>query len=245
MFGIGDDYYNQSLRKLVIGFGKLFNEIYVQRLSSTNQIIETIRVPLSYAPKEKFVNRLNSGVSSISDSTKIEIVLPAIGFQMSGLVYDPTRKLNKLKTTFYESSTELSSMWSEVPYNVSFTLFVFTRTMDDNLQIIEQILPNFTPDFTVTLNFNSLNNKVDVPIVLNSVQTAEDYEGTFQTRRSVTSTLTFTAKTYIYGKIKETPNYIIETADINFFDGLDKATDYKFDIGYTGDSIIGDIHYVP
>ena len=100
MFGIGDDYYNQSLRKLVIGFGTLFNEIYVQRLSSTNQIIETIRVPLSYAPKEKFVNRLNSGVSSISDSTKIEIVLPAIGFQMSGLVYDPTRKLNKLKTTF-------------------------------------------------------------------------------------------------------------------------------------------------
>lgn len=245
MFGINDSYYNQSLKKLVIGFGTLFNEIYIQRLTSTNAVKERIRVPLTYAPKEKFVNRMLADGGRISESTKIEIALPVIGFQISGIVYDPTRKLNKLKTVFSETSETLSSMWSEVPYNVSFSLYVFTRTIDDNLQIVEQILPNFTPDFTISMRYNALNTSVDIPIILNTIQTTEDYEGSFDTRRSVISSFTFTAKTYIYGKIKESTAYTIEDVDVNFYDELTKPDHYVSDLGWTGDADTGTIIFRP
>jgi len=242
MFGINDSYYNRSLKKLVVAFGSILNEIYISRFDSSNSLVEKIRVPLTYGPKEKFVRRLTEA-SSISSGTKLGITLPVIGFQISNIIYDPTRKLNKLnKVIKYEDNT-MSSMWSEVPYNIDFGVYIFTRTIDDNFQIVEQIIPNFTPDFTVTINFNELNTKVDVPFQLNGVQTTEDFEGTYATRRSVISTLGFTAKTYMFGKIKTVTSGPIEEVDINFKNYV--TEEFITDTGYTGDADTGSVTYVP
>jgi hypothetical protein len=242
MFGIDYSYYNRSLKKLVVAFGSIFNEIYLSRYDSNNTAFEKIRVPLTYGPKEKFVRRLTEA-SSITDGTKLGITLPIIGFQITGMGFDPSRKLNKLKKVKSTTSNSIKTMWSEVPYNIEFGLFVFARTIDDNFQIIEQIIPNFTPDFTVTINFNELNTTVDVPFQLNTVVTNEDFEGTYATRRSVTSTLSFTAKTYMFGRIKEIPTGPIEEVDINFKNFV--TEDFITDLGYTGDADTGSITYVP
>jgi hypothetical protein len=242
MFGIDSSYYNRSLKKLVVAFGSIFNEIYLSRFDSANTLTEKIRVPLSYGPKEKFVRRLTEA-SSISTGVKLGITLPVIGFQITNIAYDPSRKLNKLNKVFTATDSNIKTMWSEVPYIVDFGVFIFTRTIDDNFQIVEQILPNFTPDFTVTINFNVLNTKVDVPFQLNGVQTTEDFEGTYATRRNVTSTLTFSAKTYMFGRIKETNYGPIENVDINFKNYV--TEEFITDTGYTGDVDTGSITYVP
>lgn len=242
MFGIDYSYYNRSLKKLVVAFGSIFNEIYLSRYDSNNTLQEKIRVPLTYGPKEKFIRRITEA-SSISDGAKLGITLPIIGFQITGMAFDPTRKLNKLKKVKTSTSTSIKSMWSEVPYNIEFGVFVFARTIDDNFQIIEQIIPNFTPDFTATINFNDLNPTVDVPFQLNSVVTTEDFEGTYATRRSVTSTLSFTAKTYIFGRIKEIPTGPIEEVDVNFRNFV--TDDFITDLGWTGDADTGSVTYVP
>lgn len=242
MFGIDYSYYNRSLKKLVVAFGSIFNEIYLSRYDSSNALVEKIRVPLTYGPKEKFVRRITEA-SSISDGAKLGITLPIIGFQITGMSFDPTRKLNKLKKVRTTTSNSIKSMWSEVPYNIEFGVFVFARTIDDNFQIIEQIIPNFTPDFTATINFNELNTMVDVPFQLNNVVTTEDFEGTYATRRSVTSVLSFTAKTYIFGRIKEIPTGPIEEVDVNFKNFV--TDDFITDLGWTGDADTGSVTYVP
>ena len=237
-------FYNESIRKMVIGFGSLFNDIQVVRKNSDGTTKETIRVPLSYGPKEKFIRRIQES-SSISNDTHTQITLPRLGFDITGFAYDPVRKGNKLRTrsTPATSSTE-SWNYNEVPYDISFGLYSFTRNHDDNLQIIEQILPYFTPEFIVTLKVNSINSKIDVPIILNSVSTVEEYEGEFDARRNITSTFEFTAKTYIYGPTKSAKQIL--TSEIDIFGSSEKfdysvtgAHDLRIGVtgGYTGDGI--------
>ena len=118
------------------------------------------------------------------------------------MMYDPSRKLNRVTQRAEVVNGIYKTIYSEVPYNINFSLFAFTRNMDDMLQIIEQILPYFTPDFTITMNFTELDKKIDIPIVLTSVNSIEDYEGDLQTRRMITHSLIFQAKSYIFGPIK-------------------------------------------
>ena len=221
-------FYNESIRKMVIGFGSLFNDILVEREQSDGTNKETIRVPLSYGPKEKFLRRLQES-SSISDAAHTQISLPRLGFDITGIAYDPQRKGNKLRKTHAVSldGVTRSYNYSEVPYNISFGLYAFSRTQNDNLQIIEQILPYFTPEFNVTLKIDSVNSKVDVPIILNGVSTVEEYEGEFDARRNLTSTFEFTAKTYIYGPTKTSK--MITQAEIDIFGSAE-----KFDYPVTG-----------
>jgi hypothetical protein len=243
MFGIESSYYNQSIRKLVIAFGSLFNQTYVSKFDANDNIIEQYRVPITYGPKEKFVRKIKED-HQITDNRHVQITLPRVGFDMTTILYDPARKINKLqKVKKTENGTEYS-MWSAVPYVVNFGVYVFTRNITDNLQIIEQILPQFSPDFTVSLNFNKLSEKVDVPIILNSVNTTEDYEGDFSTRRLITTVFDFSAKFYIYGQIKEKTANIsksIETVDIDFFDLYKGSTassnNFITSFGWTGDSV--------
>jgi hypothetical protein len=236
-------FYNESIRRMVIGFGSLFNDIRVIRKNVDGTTKETIRVPVAYGPKEKFIRRINES-SSISDGSRVQITLPQLGFDITGFNYDNTRKTNKLRTRSYTPSDGLSSSWNynEVPYNVSFGLYVFARNHDDNLQIVEQILPYFTPEFIVTLKINDINNKIDVPIVLNSVNTTEEYEGDFDTRRNITTTFDFSAKTYIYGPAKSSK--IILQSEIDIFGSSEKfnypvtgAHDLRIGItgGFTGE----------
>jgi len=214
-------YYNQTLRKLTLAFGGMFDEIFVEKKTSGG-IAEKTNVPITYSGKEKFIRRLTEA-SSISNNVKIESMIPCLGFEITNLQYDSIRKINKLNTKsrivkVNDVVTNTYQSYAEVPYNVQYGLYCFTRTIEDNLQIIEQILPYFSPEFVVTLNMNELDINVDVPIVLNSTNLTETYEGDMSSRRMIISTFSFTAKAYIYGRIKESGSGIIKEVDINIFE---------------------------
>jgi hypothetical protein len=210
-------YYNQTLRKLTLAFGGLFDEIFVSNKTSDG-VDEKTNVPLTYCGKEKFIRRLTEA-SSISNNVKIESVIPRLGFEITNIQYDPERHVSKLNSKLrIDSEGGTHRSYSGVPYNVQFGLYCYSRTIEDNLQIIEQILPYFSPEFIVTLKLNNLDVNVDVPIVLNNVSLNQTYEGDMSTRRSIISTLGFTAKAQIYGKINETGRGIIKEADVNIFE---------------------------
>mgnify|MGYP003115502485 FL=1 len=196
-------YDNESLRKLVIAFGSLFNEIYVSRTNSSGVESQRLRVPLTYGSKEKFIRKLDEQ-SGISDKSKVEVTLPRLSFEMSSIDYDPSRHLNKLnKRVSRVPGSNSSIAFQEVPYNISFSLFAFSRTMDDNLQILEQIVPQFAPEFIVSLNLNKIDTKLDVPITLSNVALQEQYEGNFLDRRVIASSFNFVCKSRLYSEIKD------------------------------------------
>ena len=225
MLSIENTYYNESIRKLVTAFGALFNSIYIIRKDENQQITEKIRVPLMYGPKEKFIYRLKNE-SQISDETHVQTTLPLMGFDMTSIMYDVNRKINRLTRKVQQGR----SSYSEVPYNISFGLYVFTRNIDDNLQIVEQILPYFAPEFMISINIDELYPSVDIPIILNSVAMNEDYEGAFDVRRSVTSMFDFTVKGYVYNKFCEPTTGIIKNIDL--------------DIGITAEGFTGNSMYI-
>jgi hypothetical protein len=199
----GTHFYNEGLRKLTIAFGQLFNNIVLQNTSSTGAVTKRLRVPLAYAPKEKFIVRLEQQANLQSDR-EVAITLPRLGFEITGLSYDPTRKLNKMQKIIRPKQNEDGKKnnfnYTPVPYNINFSLYSFTATAENGLQIIEQILPFFQPEYTVTMNMvPELNIKRDIPIILNSVNYEDTYNGEFTQRRAVIYTLSFTAKTYLYG----------------------------------------------
>ena len=199
----GTHFYNEGLRKLTIAFGQLFNNIVIQNTSSTGAVTKRIRVPLAYAPKEKFIVRLEQQANLQSDR-EVSITLPRLGFEITGLSYDSTRKLNKMNKTIRvknnEEGKKTNFNYTPVPYNINFSLYSFTATAENGLQIIEQILPFFQPEYTVTMNVvPELSLVRDIPIILNSVNYEDTYNGEFTQRRAVIYTLSFTAKTYLYG----------------------------------------------
>ena len=210
----GTHFYNEGLRKLTIAFGQLFNNIVLQNTSSTGAVTKRIRVPLAYAPKEKFIVRLEQQANLQSDR-EVSITLPRLGFEITGLSYDSTRKLNKMNKTIRvknnEEGKKTNFNYTPVPYNINFSLYSFTATAENGLQIIEQILPFFQPEYTVTMNVvPELNLKRDIPIILNSVNYEDTYNGEFTQRRAVIYTLSFTAKTYLYGPMSN--QKVIKTA---------------------------------
>ena len=199
----GKHFYHQSLRRLVIAFGTIFNNIEIHRKDSSGNVVQSIKVPLAYSPKEKFITRLEQQADL--DSREVAITLPRMGFEIAGIAYDATRKLQKLGKVRAVKSSSPSIMdyqYNPVPYNISFNLYSFTATAEGGLQIIEQILPYFQPDYTVTINtIPSMNIKRDVPVILNNVNYEDSYDGAYTQRRAVTYTLGFTAKTYLYGPV--------------------------------------------
>ena len=198
MFG---HFYNQGLRKMTVAFGQIFNNIQIKRTGS-DSTIQSIRVPLAYAPKEKFLVRLDQQPSL--DDRQFAITLPRMGFEISAIEYDGSRKLTKIQK-FKSVKTGATGKvmnfnYMPVPYNISYNLYCFTATAEGGLQIIEQILPYFQPDYTVTINVvPEMGIKRDVPVVLNTVNYEDSYSGDFTSRRAVIYTLGFTAKTYLYG----------------------------------------------
>ena len=243
MFG---HFYNESLRKLVVAFGSLFNDIYVARYNSDSSENSRIKVPLIYSSKEKFIQRLEQQ-SGISDETKLEVTLPRMGFDIASIDYDPTRHLNKLNKRYLRvaGSNEVES-FQEVPYNVAFTLFAYTRNMDDNLQIVEQIVPYFSPEFIVTLNMNQIETKLDVPIVLGQVAMQETYDGNFMDRRIIASTFSFVCKTRLYSKSEGSTLVVNSSSTLNEIVGSDDVSDLVQTItatGSTSDYAQGDAQY--
>ena len=195
------NFYNGSIRRMVAAFGSLFNQIYIDKEESGGT--KTLLVPIAYAGKEKYKVRL-AGDPNLQNPN--QITLPRISFEITGYMYDGNRKRNSVTRHFVRPTTSNPSgvdyTYAEVPYNIDFGLYVYVRNMEDGLRIIEQILPFFAPEFVVTINFDAINKKIDVPIYLNSVSTEEDYEGDFETRRSIVFTLNFTMKTHLFGAEK-------------------------------------------
>ena len=218
----GTYFYNESMRRMTIGFGQIFNDITIKRKNSSGQVVQSIKVPLAYAPKEKFLARLDQQ-ASLQDR-EFAITLPRMSFEISGIQYDASRKLTRVqKYKTVKSGIDGKVMnfnYTPVPYNVSYNLYSFTASAEAGLQIVEQILPFFQPDFTVTVNaIPELNIKRDIPIVLNSVSYEDTYSGNFESRRAVIYTLGFTAKTYLFGPastqkvIKETQSDLYTDTD--------------------------------
>ena len=202
---LGTYFYNESLRKCIIAFGSLFNDIYITRKTAAGVEAQTLKVPLAYGPKQKFMVRLDADPNL---DQKVAITLPRIGFEISGFDYDPTRKLNriikrkKVANTADKALKQMSTQYTPVPYNVNFELFVMTKNSDDGIQIVEQILPFFQPEYTVTINeVPEMAVIRDVPIVLNNIGYEDTYTGSFTERRAIIYTLNFTAKAYVYGPV--------------------------------------------
>ena len=196
---LGTQFYNQAVRKTVVSFGTLFNNIELKK-TVDGQVIETEKVPLAYGPKQKFLYRLQGNPT---DGRKVAITLPRIYFEMTGIDYDAARKTpatQKYKTVINDNGNEVRTQYIPVPYNISFEVGILCKSQDDGLQILEQILPFFQPSFSMSLKFIPDMNEVrDVAVVLNSVDFDDDWEDDFSTRRSITYTMQFTAKSYIYG----------------------------------------------
>ena len=199
----GRQFYHESLRKIVVAFGTIFNNIVIVRQDSDGGTIQRLKVPLAYSPKEKFLTRLEQQPNL--DQREMAMSLPRMGFEISGLSYDSSRKLQrvgKFKNVNTSDAGKQYYQYNPVPYNLSFNLYSFTATAEDGLCIVEQILPYFQPDYTVTINaIPSMGIKRDVPITLNSVDYQDTYDGSFTNRRAVNYTMNFTAKTYLYGPI--------------------------------------------
>lgn len=234
MFTSAQTFYNQSIRKTVIAFGSIFESVYVTRNDENGDEKEKIRVPLEYGNKEKFIQTQRKDTSG-----RIQITLPRMGFEMTNFLYDPSRKLNRLNQRSAVVDGIYKKSFSEVPYNIGFGLYVFTRHMDDMLQIIEQILPYFAPEYTAVIKMNDLHETVNIPFVLNSVTLNEDYEGLMDTRRTLISVFDFTAKTYVYSKICGETGGVIYTTDIDIYDDKVDSDVYYGDVGFTGDIITG------
>jgi len=220
----GNYFYNESMRRMTIGFGQIFNNIQIKRKNDTGKVIQTIRVPLAYGPKEKFLVRLDQ--QSSLNNREFAITLPRMGFEISNITYDPTRKLTRIQKFKQVKSNKdgkvLDFNYTPVPYNISYNLYSFTASAEAGLQIIEQILPFFQPDFTVTINaIPDLNIKRDIPIILNSVNYEDTYSGDFTTRRAVIYTLNFTAKTYLFGP--STSQKVIKTVQTDQYSDTDRV----------------------
>ena len=204
-----DAQYHELIRKTIVAFGTLFNDMYIYRKSSTGKVTQKMKVPLAYGPKQKFLTRIDQeSARTAAEPVTKALTLPRIGFELTSLSYDPARKLNrvqKFKKVKGADSKSLQNSYMPVPYNVGFTLFTMAKNSEDALQIVEQILPMFQPDYTVALNvMPNLGIVRDVPIVLNDVSYEDSYDGAFTERRVLMYTMSFTAKMYLYGPVTST-----------------------------------------
>ena len=196
----GQNQYHGMIRKVIVAFGRLFSDIQITREDKSGGDNQTIVIPIAYAPKEKWIVRIEQDPDL---NNKVYTTLPRISFEITGYSYDPSRKVNRMsKINCYNDETTRGSMFAPVPYNIEISLYVLTKTQEDALQIIEQILPIFTPEYTLSINaVPEMNIVQDIPIVLDSISVSDEYDGDFQTRRFVTHTLNFTIKTNIYGAV--------------------------------------------
>ena len=202
----GTYFYHQTSRKMVVAFGSLFNNIEVRRTDSSDAVTEVIKIPLSYGPKDKMLVRISQDPSL---NPNVALTVPRMGFELTSMTYDGARKLNTMGRNVKKGTTGLKKQYNPVPYNWDFSLYVFVKNAEDGTQILEQILPFFTPDFTVTMTLVSgMTVKMDIPLVLNSVTSEDSYEGDFATRRSIIWTLSFIMKGFLYPSVTDNAKVI-------------------------------------
>lgn len=218
MFGTW--FYHKRVRTAVAVFGSLFNNIYVLRKNSSGETISQVKVPLAYAPRRDFIARLNEMNNGEQAERRVAMKLPRMSFEIVSLVYDATRqlpKLNNFSQSITDSITQRRKMYSSAPYTLVFQLSIYAKSQDDGLQIVEQILPYFTPQYTVSVKpFSDIPSLTeDMPITIQAVALEDNYEGAIGDRRTIVYTLDFEVKLNLHGPLNETK--IIRDVTSNIF----------------------------
>jgi len=217
-------FYHETIRNIIVGFGTLFNDIHVVRKNNSGVVTQSMKVPLAYGPKQKWLARLDQDAGLDS---KVAITLPRMGFEIQNLTYDPARKLNRVQKfkkvkSSASNSNKLDTQFMPVPYNLNIQLYAMAKQSDDALQMVEQILPYFQPDYTLTIkDMPEMGVARDIPIVLNSINYEDTYKGDFAERRAIMYTLDFTTKFYLYGPV--TSSKVIKTVQVDQYTDLPSA----------------------
>ena len=218
----GTYFYHEIIRKTVVSFGTVFNDIHVRHQDNTGKDLVDTKVPIAYGPRQKFLARIQQQ----PDLNKaIAISLPRMSFEMTSITYDPSRKSGITQTFKAKDGKKFKKVFMPVPYNLGFQLNILTKLQDDSLQILEQILPFFQPGYTLTVDLvNSIGEKRDIPLILNGISYSDDYEGNFDTRRALIYTLDFTAKSYMFGPIADTTDGLIRKVQVDYYSDTDTRT---------------------
>ena len=222
---LGQQFYHETVRNVIVAFGTMFNNLQIVRKDNSGNITQAMKVPLAYGPKQKWLTRLDVDPSL---GSAVAITLPRLGFEIGSLSYDATRKLNRVQKfkkvkSSSSNANKLDTQFMPVPYNMDITLYAMAKNSDDALQIVEQILPFFQPDYTLTLNdMADMGIKRDVPIILNDVGYEDNYQGDFESRRAIIYTMGFTTKFYLYGPV--TSSSVIKTVQVDQYTDLPAVT---------------------
>jgi len=214
-------FYHETVRNIIVGFGTLFNDIHIVRKDNNGSITQSMKVPLAYGPKQKWLARLDQDAGLES---KVAITLPRLGFEIQNMAYDPARKLNRVQKfkkvkSSASNSNKLDTQFMPVPYNLNIQLYAMAKQSDDALQMVEQILPYFQPDYTLTIkDMPEMGVARDIPIVLNSINYEDNYKGDYAERRAIMYTLDFTTKFYLYGPV--TSSKVIKTVQVDQYTDL-------------------------
>lgn len=240
-------FYNQTLRKYIVMFGAMFDNMYVQRLDAAGTTVQTIGVPITYAPKEKYLSRLTQDPNL---TRPIAIQLPSLSFEISSMSYDGSRRLNhtQLNKAYGSSQGHLSSQYVPVPWNIYFELYIYVKNADDAAQILEQILPFFGPEWTNSVRLvPSMGITMDVPTILNSVSMEDTYQGNFENRRALIYTLSFTVKGFFFGPVRTggSRSKVIKRVQLDFSVpaannniSIDEITNYELSVSGRNDRVI-------
>jgi len=209
-------FYWGTIRKGIVAFGNLFNNVLIDRKDSTGNVVQTLKIPLAYASRQKFLARIEAQPQSFEQS--FQTFLPRMGFEMVSIQYDPNRRVSLVQQNraINSSATTANAQYAPTPYNIQIALYIYTKNQDDGLQIIEQILPYFNPDFNLSLNaIPALDIKHDLQIILNNINYEDSYEGDFTQRRAIIWTLDFTMKLNFFGPINK--QALIKTVNVDLF----------------------------
>jgi len=222
---LGNYFYHEIIRKTVIAFGTLFNDIHVRHDDGAGNIISDIKVPIAYGPRQKFLARITQQ-PELNKAT--QITLPRMSFEITNISYDSTRKAGitqTFKALDSDDGDKMKKVFMPVPYNLGFDLNILVKLQDDGLQILEQILPFFQPGFNISIDLvKSIGEKRDIPMVLTNIAQQDDYEGDFSTRRALIYTLSFTAKTFFFNHIAQTPEGLIKKVQLDYYSDSNTRT---------------------
>ena len=217
---LGNYYYHEIIRRTIVSFGTLFNNIFIKHNDDSGNDVSLIKVPISYGPVQKFLARLEEKPDL---KKRVAITLPRMSFEMTSIQYDASRKVSSVQT-FQANKPGVGpvKVYMPAPYNIGIQLSIITKYQDDMLQIIEQIIPYFQPNFNLTVDLvNSIGEKRDIPIILENISMNDEYEGDFSTRRSLVYTLNFTAKISFFGPISDSSDALIKKVQVDYHTNTD------------------------
>jgi hypothetical protein len=230
----GAHFYHEKIRKSVSIFGRLFNNIYVIRKNATGGVLNQLKVPLTYAPKKKYLERVR-GNPDLATDTSTAIKLPRMSFEITSISYDNTRQLTKVSNfnTVGNTNNDRQKFYSPVPYDIGFQLNIYAKSQDDALQIVEQILPTFNPQYTLTIKpfaDKYPDFKEDIPIIIQTTSFSDDFEGNLEQRRTIIYTIDFLMKVSFYGPVDTGAIIRSSVADVFLMDqGVNNDSDVKYE----------------